>query len=83
MEEPDTNEAKDKNEAEKKSGSDLFYKFQVYAIIVGWVVFSIYNLYAVGFDSQLTWPFVAIGFLGLGYLILAYKKGWLGGRGNG
>jgi len=82
MEESDTNEAKDKNDAEKKSGSDLFYKFQFYAIVVGWVGTQIYLLYELGFDSQLTWPIVTITFLGLGYLILANKKGWLGGRRN-
>lgn len=80
MEEPNINEGKDKNGTEKKSSSGLF---QFYAMIVGWVGFSIYNLYAVGFDSQLTMPFIAIGFLGLGYLILANKKGWFRGGKKG
>ena len=82
MEEPDTNEAKDKNGAEKKSGSDLFYKFQFYAIVLGCLGMDFYLLYELGFDSQLTWPILAGTFLGLGYLILARKKGWLGGRRN-
>ena len=41
-----------------------------------------YLLYELGFDSQLTWPIVTVTIRGLGYLILARKKGWLDGRGG-
>jgi uncharacterized membrane protein YgcG len=82
MEESDTNEAKDKNEADEKTGLDLTKKIRFYCIIIWWISNPIFVWYFIGLDSWISWQILAVFSLVGGGLLLAHKKGWLDGRGG-
>jgi uncharacterized membrane protein YgcG len=81
MEQRDINEAKNKNESDEKSALGFHDKLSICVIIVAWIGGTIIQLYFVG--SEITLKAFPVCALILGGLILAIKKGWMGGRGKG
>ena len=81
MEEPDINESKDKNEADEKSALGFHDKVSICVIIAAWIGGTIIQLYFVG--SEIALKAAPVCALICGGLILAIKKGWMGGRGEG
>ena len=80
MEEPDINETKDKNEADEKSALGFHDKVSICVIIAAWIGGTIIQLYFVG--SEIALKAAPVCALICGGLILAIKKGWMGGRGG-
>ena len=80
MEERDIDEAKDKNESDEKSALGFHDKLSICVIIAAWIAGNIVVFYFVG--SEITLKVAPVGALICGGLILAIKKGWMGGRGG-
>ena len=81
MEERDIDEAKGENESDEKSALGFHDKVSICVIVAAWIGGTIIQLYFVG--SEIALKAAPVCALICGGLILAIKKGWMGGRGEG
>ena len=73
-------EARDKNESDKKSALTFYAKLRICVIIAALLGGNIIVYYFTG--SEITFKIAPVSALICGGLILATKKGWLDGRGG-